>query len=101
MIIMWIKEIWNKLFGPKPKSIKQLNNMKNNTANTRTTQIEDVFTEYLLTQPEQGMGYQNVNITLYNRKKLTGRRILNSKHLVLNPNEMINVKDIIKIEVKR
>ena len=101
MKIMWnrIKEIWNKLFTPKPKSIKQLKHMSK--ATTRTTQIEEVFTDYLLTQPEQGMGYQNVNITLYNKKKLSGRRILNSRHLVLNPNETINVKDIIKIEIKR
>ena len=68
--------------------------------NIRTTQVEQVFTDYLLTQPEQGMGYQIVNITLHNKKKLLGRKVLNSKHLVLNVGEMINVKDIIRMEVK-
>ncbi|HHT53141.1 MAG TPA: hypothetical protein GX007_08220 [Bacteroidales bacterium] len=55
---------------------------------------------YLSNQPEQGMGYQIVDITLKNGQLLNDRIVLNSSYLKLNESEQIDLDDIAKIEIK-
>jgi len=49
--------------------------------------------------PEQGMGYQVVNITLKNGTILTDRRVVNSTYLLLFDSEKIETSDIEQIEL--
>lgn len=51
--------------------------------------------------PEQGMGYQIVNLTLKNGQVLRDRIILNSTYLKTESHEKINPNDIVKIELKK
>lgn len=54
---------------------------------------------YLLSFPEQGMGYQIVDITLKNGIVLYNRVVFNSSYLKLNPTEKIELDDIIQIDI--
>lgn len=63
--------------------------------------LKEEYIDYLSNQPEQGMGYQIVNITLKNGQVLNERIVLNSSYLKLNESEKINLDDIIKIEIKK
>ncbi len=49
--------------------------------------------------PEQGMGYQLVDIELKSGKKLEKRIVLNSTFLQLNEQEDLDSNDIYKIKV--
>lgn len=49
--------------------------------------------------PEQGMGYQTVDIRLKDGTELYGKVVLNSTWLQLNPEERINPLDIEKITI--
>lgn len=49
--------------------------------------------------PEQGMGYQIVDVTLKSGKVLKARIVLNSTYLKLNESESLNVDDIERIEL--
>ena len=51
--------------------------------------------------PEQGMGYQIVDLTLKNGQILKERIVLNSTYLKIDRSEKINVDDIVKIELKK
>lgn len=51
--------------------------------------------------PEQGMGYQIVNLTLKNGQILKDRIVLNSSYLKIEKNENINPNDIVKINLKK
>ncbi len=51
--------------------------------------------------PEQGMGYQIVNLTLKNGRILTDRIVLNSTFLKIGIGEEINPNDIVKIDLKK
>ncbi len=62
--------------------------------------LSNSFSNYLENQPEQGMGFQIVNIELKNGKLLKERVILNSAYLKLNNNETIKNKDIKAIKIK-
>jgi hypothetical protein len=55
--------------------------------------------EFLSKLPEQGMGYQLVDLTLKNGRVLRGIIVLNSTYLKLNESEHIKADDIDKIEV--
>ena len=62
-------------------------------------ELSSKLTDYLSAMPEQGMGYQIVNITLKNGLILKERIILNSTYLILNENEQFNVEDIESITI--
>ena len=61
--------------------------------------LEKRYIDLLSSLPEQGMGYQIVDITLKNGKILKERIVLNSTFLKLNDNESIKNEDIEKIEI--
>lgn len=63
--------------------------------------LKEEYIDYLSTQPEQGMGYQIVDITLKNGQVLNDRIVLNSSYLKLNESEQISLDDIVKIEIKK
>lgn len=49
--------------------------------------------------PEQGMGYQKVNVRLKNGQFLADRRVVNSTYLLLLENEHLETKDIENVEL--
>ena len=55
---------------------------------------------YLLSQPENGMGYQIVKVILKSGKVLHRHKVINSSLLMLEENENITEKDIEKIELE-
>lgn len=55
--------------------------------------------EYLSNLPEQGMGYQIVDVTLKGGKVLTARIVINSTYLKLLESEEYVTEDIEKIEL--
>jgi hypothetical protein len=55
--------------------------------------------EFLSKLPEQGLGYQLVDLTLKNGRVLRGIIVLNSTYLKLNEAELIKADDIDKIEL--
>ncbi len=61
--------------------------------------LKDDQINYLSSLPEQGMGYQIVDIVLKNGLILQNRIVLNSSLLIINNNENINVDDIDKISL--
>ena len=54
---------------------------------------------YLADLPEQGMGYQIVEVTLRNGQVLKNRTVVNSTFLLLNDNEQIKTDDIASIKL--
>lgn len=57
------------------------------------------FSDLLENLPEQGMGYQIVDIFLKNGKSLTKKIVLNSSILELEKGEEIKAKDIDTIKL--
>jgi hypothetical protein len=57
------------------------------------------YIEYLETQPEQGMGYQIVDVYFKSGKVLKNCIVLNSTYLQLESDEEILIEDIIRIEI--
>lgn len=55
---------------------------------------------YLLSQPENGMGYQLVKVFLKSGNVLHHHKVINSSLLMLEENENITEKDIAKIELE-
>ena len=55
---------------------------------------------YLLSQPENGMGYQIVKVILKSGKVLRQHKVINSSLLMLETNENFTKKDIEKIELE-
>ena len=55
---------------------------------------------YLLSQPENGMGYQLVKVFLKSGNVLHHHKVINSSLLMLEGNENITEKDIEKIELE-
>jgi len=51
--------------------------------------------------PEQGMGYQVVNVTLKNGQVLADRRVVNSTYLLLLDNEHLTTADIENVELHK
>lgn len=56
---------------------------------------------FLSALPEQGMGYQIVDITLKNGLKLKKRIVLNGSYLQINKNEKLDIFEIKKIELHK
>lgn len=61
---------------------------------------ENIITK-LVELPEQGMGYQIVDILLANGHELKNKLVFNSSVLELEENEFINVKDIVSIQIHK
>lgn len=57
--------------------------------------------DVLKNMPEQGMGYQIVNIVLKNGNVLKRKIIINSMYLQLDDNEKIDPNEISKIELNK
>lgn len=62
--------------------------------------LNTVQENYLLSQPENGMGYQIVKVILKSGKILNHHKVINSSLLMLEGNENITEKDIAKIELE-
>ncbi|NCC98717.1 MAG: hypothetical protein EOL95_03300 [Bacteroidia bacterium] len=59
------------------------------------------YIDILADLPEQGMGYQIVNVTLKNGTFLSDRRVVNSSYLLLMKNEIIKTFDILNVELNK
>lgn len=57
------------------------------------------FTAYLSDKPEQGMGYQDVDVELSNGTVLKNRIVLNSTYLEQKDDEDFSISDIVKIKI--
>lgn len=64
-----------------------------------TIQLPQKFVDLLITLPENGMGYQIVDIKLQSGEVLRNRIILNSEFLKVLNNEYIKPEDIITVEL--
>lgn len=56
------------------------------------------FSKKLIQQPESGMGYQIVKVTLQDGRILSDRRVLNSEFLVLKEGETLDataIRDVV------
>jgi len=62
-------------------------------------QLKEEHVQHLITLPENGMGYQVVDITLKGGNILKKRVVLNSSLLLLETNEDIDPNSIEKIEL--
>jgi hypothetical protein len=58
------------------------------------------FSKYLENFPEQGMGYQIIDIEFFGGKTLINRIVFNSTYLKLNENEKIDSKKIKAVTIK-
>lgn len=58
------------------------------------------FSKYLESLPEQGMGYQIVDIELFDGKILIDRIVFNSTYLKVNENEKLDSEKIKSIKIK-
>jgi len=67
---------------------------------THTLKLPDTFINLLVNLPENGMGYQIVNVFLKSGKVLHKHKVLNSELLMLEENENISAQDIQKIELE-
>ena len=63
--------------------------------------LKEEHTKYLLELPENGMGYQIVDITLRNGQRLKKRIVLNSQFLLLEDSENIDSNFIEKVELRK
>jgi hypothetical protein len=68
---------------------------------SKKIQLTQEQTNYLSELPEQGMGYQVVDITLKDGTTLTNRMIINSTYLVLKDNEQLDVLEIAFIKLSK
>ena len=62
--------------------------------------LPEKFVNFLVNLPENGMGYQIVNVILKSGRVLHKLKVLNSSLLMLEENEVITEKDIEKIELE-
>ena len=62
-------------------------------------ELSKKHSEYLENLPEQGMGYQLVDIELKNGLKLMNRVVINSTLLELNINEKLCNEDIKELKI--
>jgi hypothetical protein len=67
---------------------------------TKTLKLSDSFINFLVNQPESGMGYQIVKVFLKSGEILRKHKVINSSLLMLEENENISEKDIEKIELE-
>jgi hypothetical protein len=62
-------------------------------------ELDKKYIDFLSSLPEQGMGYQIIDVTLKSGKIFKKRVVLNSTFLKLDHNESISNDDIEKIEL--
>lgn len=62
-------------------------------------QLKEEHVQYLVKQPESGMGYQIVDIILKNGQLLKKRTILNANLLIVGREEKIDPNYIERIEI--
>jgi hypothetical protein len=62
--------------------------------------LPEKFVHLLVNLPENGMGYQIVNVILKSGRVLHQHKVINSSLLMLEENEVITGKDIEKIELE-
>jgi hypothetical protein len=63
-----------------------------------TLHLPTQFSKKLIQQPESGMGYQIVKVTLQDGRVLPDRRVLNSEFLVLKEGESLDptaIRDVV------
>lgn len=68
---------------------------------TKKVELPTNLIDKLADLPEQGMGYQVVNVTLKNGHILTDRRVVNSTFLILLENEQLTTADIENVELHK
>jgi hypothetical protein len=68
--------------------------------NNNQLKLPTEFSNYLENLPEQGMGYQIVDIELFNGKILVDRIVFNSTYLKLNKDEKIDSENIKSVKIK-
>jgi hypothetical protein len=68
--------------------------------NSNQLKLPTKFLKYLENLPEQGMGYQIVDVEFFDGKVLIDRIIFNSTYLKLNENEEIDSEKIRSIIIK-
>lgn len=66
---------------------------------TAKVELPTKLIDKLADLPEQGMGYQVVNVTLKNGQVLMDRRVVNSTYLILLDNEHLTTADIENVEL--
>ena len=59
-----------------------------------TLHLPTQFSKKLIQQPESGMGYQIVKVTLQDGRIMTDRRVLNCEYLVLKEGESLDATAI-------
>lgn len=64
-------------------------------------ELSESFVQKLLAVPENGMGYQLVDVFLKGGKVLRHHIVLNASVLLLEPNEEISEKEIENIELEK
>jgi hypothetical protein len=69
--------------------------------NKNQLELPQNFIHYLENQPEQGMGYQIVDIELINGSILVDRIVFNSTFLKLDKEDEISIDQIKDIKIKR
>lgn len=69
--------------------------------NNNILKLSYKFSKYLEDLPEQGMGFQIVDLELENGMVLKNRIVLNSTYLKLEKNELIENVDIKLIKLKK
>lgn len=68
--------------------------------NNRKLKLPKKISKYLENLPEQGMGYQIVDIEFFDGKTLKDRIVFNSTFLKLDENEKIDSEKIKAIRIK-
>ena len=66
---------------------------------TKKIKLAKQYIDYLANQPEHGMGYQIVEVTLQDGKVLKNRAVMNATYLMLSENEEINADEITCIKL--
>ncbi len=68
--------------------------------NSNQLKLPTKFSKHLENLPEQGMGYQIVDVEFFDGKVLIDRIVFNSTYLKLNENEKIDSEKIRSIIIK-
>ncbi len=63
--------------------------------------LKKEYINYLVSQPEQGMGYQVVEVRLINGDVLKDRLVTNSTFLLLEENENILAENIAEVVIQK
>ena len=68
--------------------------------NNHKLKLPTKFSQYLVNLPEQGMGYQIIDIEFFDGKILINRIVFNSAYLKVNENEKIDTEKIKTVKIK-